>query len=125
VFFFFFFFFFFAEVLQGRQYDYPSDQYSLALCVLRILKGHINNDGTIHIPPECRDKLLMEFLEAQLQSDPTQRMTAEEVVQMFKGMGSGALRNVIKLPSTKDRIVSPRMLPWQKTTCTPKAPIVI
>jgi serine/threonine protein kinase len=103
------------EVLNGREYDYPSDQYSLALVALRILKGVLTNSGEIEIPAECRDPLLIEYLEQQLNSDPTKRMSAEDVLAKFKGRGSST-RGCIRLPPTKDRIISPDEIPWQKTT---------
>eukprot|EP01122_Echinamoeba_exundans_P005202 TRINITY_DN15370_c0_g1_i1.p1 TRINITY_DN15370_c0_g1~~TRINITY_DN15370_c0_g1_i1.p1 ORF type:complete len:733 (-),score=173.71 TRINITY_DN15370_c0_g1_i1:196-2394(-) len=103
------------EVLNGREYDYPSDQYSLALVALRILKGVLTNSGGIEVPAECRDPLMMEYLEQQLNSDPTKRMSAEDVLIKFKGRGAST-RGCIRLPPSKERIISPDEIPWQKTT---------
>jgi serine/threonine protein kinase len=104
------------EVLHGREYDYPSDQYSLALVVLRVLKGVIKNDGTIDVPPSHSDPDVQEYLRHQLNVDPTKRWTAEETLLKFKGKGGTSLRGVIKLPGTRDKILSPYEITWQHTT---------
>lgn len=103
------------EVLNGREYDYPSDQYSLALVALRILGGVLKNDGIVEVPADRRDELLMEYLERQLKNNPTERMTCAEVLEMFKGRGSST-RGFIKLPPQKERLISPVEIEWQKTT---------
>lgn len=102
------------EVLNGREYDYPSDQYSLALVALRVLKGVMKNHGELDVPADCKDPMLMEYLEQQLSTDPLSRMTAEEVLTKFKGRGT-SMRGV-RLPPSKERLISPDAIPWQQTT---------